>query len=314
MRTLILGHGSIGRRHALVLSRDLGHRVEVVTRREAPGFASFPDLAAAGDLDRFDYFVVASATHLHHAHLAALDAAVRDRIILVEKPLFFREARFATGRNAVFVGYNLRFHPALRMARDLLQPLAVAAADVQVGEYLPWWRPETDYRSGYSARRAEGGGVVLDLSHELDYVQWLFGPLTRLAALAGHWSCLEIDSDDYAAVLGVTARRVAVTVTMDYLSMVPVRTMLARAREGTVHLDLRQGRVTFGGPDRRIRTWDFQPEDRDHSYREMHRAVLEGEGRDVCTLAEGLAVMRTIQAIQRRNLAAPPPDGEGSPC
>jgi CMP-N,N'-diacetyllegionaminic acid synthase len=315
VKILILGFGSIGQRHARILGGQLGHDVELVTRRDAAGFRRHPSLAEAGDLGRFDYFVVATATHLHHRQLAELDAEVAGRTILVEKPLFFPETHYGPPRNRVFVGYNLRFHPALRKARELLEGRPVAAVSVRAGEYLPWWRPGTDYRVCYSARRAEGGGVVLDLSHEIDYVQWLFGPLTRLVSLAGHLSGLEIDSDDYASVLALTERGTAVDLTLDYLSTLPQRSMLARTRDGTVLLDLRRSTVTACDSGGRREDWDFSAADRDYSYRELHRAVLERDGLDACTLDQGLAVLRMVRGIYSNNLLADPPaDGEGPAC
>jgi CMP-N,N'-diacetyllegionaminic acid synthase len=280
----------------------LGLDVEVVTRVPECSYPHYATLAAAGDLQRFDYFVIATETNRHYQNLCELNAAVSDRTILVEKPLFFREANFSDVRNRIFVGYNLRFHPALQKARELLQGKKVSAVNVQVGEYLPWWRPGTDYRACYSAKRSEGGGVVFDISHEIDYIQWLFGAMNKLVSLTGRLSDLEIDSDDYSSVLAVTVRNAAINLSMDYLSMIPVRTMLASARDASVQLDLEHGNLTYCDENRNKQTWDFSAVERDHTYREMHRAILEQQGGEACTLQQGLEVMRTIQSIYTNNL------------
>jgi len=183
-----------------------------------------------------------------------------------------------------------------------LQGKKVPAVNVHVSEYLPWWRPGTDYRSCYSAKRSEGGGVVFDISHEIDYIQWLFGAMTRLVSLTGRLSDLEIDSDDYSAVLAVTERKTAINLSMDYLSMVPVRSMLASANDASVLLDLEHGLLTYCDENHQQQTWDFSTMERNHTYREMHRAILERQGGDACTLQEGLATMRTIQKIYTNNL------------
>jgi predicted dehydrogenase len=100
------------------------------------------------------------------------------------------------------VGCQLRFHPCLLRLRALLAGGAVGrivAVRVAVGEYLPGWHPYEDYRGGYAARRDLGGGVVLTLVHELDYVYWLFGLPRRLWAVGGHLSRLELDVEDTAS-------------------------------------------------------------------------------------------------------------------
>src|SRR2546421_323520 len=77
-----------------------------------------------------------------------------------------------------------------------LEGEAIVSAEVRTASWLPGWRPGRDYRATYSASRALGGGVLRDMSHELDYPSWLFGPWRRLTALGGHLSPLEIESDD----------------------------------------------------------------------------------------------------------------------
>jgi CMP-N,N'-diacetyllegionaminic acid synthase len=220
----------------------------------------------------------------------------------VEKPLFFQESNFTDVRNNIFVGYNLRFHPALQKACELLLGKNVSAVNVQVGEYLPWWRPGTDYRACYSAKRDEGGGVVFDISHEIDYIQWLFGTMTRLVSWTGRLSDLDIDSDDYSSVIGLTDRKTAVNLSMDYMSMLPMRSMLASTGNVSVLLDLERGLLTYCDETRNKQTWDYSEIERDHTYREMHRAILEQQGGDACTLQQGLNVMRTIKSIYATNL------------
>ena len=302
MRVLVLGHGSIGKRHARVLAEQLGLDVEVVTQMAECVYPNYESLFAAGDLHRFDYFVIATESNRHYQNLLDLDSMVQDRIILVEKPLFFQETEFSSERNKIFVGYNLRFHPALQKTQELLKEKTPIAVNVHVGEYLPWWRPGTDYRTCYSAKRNEGGGVVFDISHEIDYIQWLFGAMVKLVSLTGRVSDLEIDSDDYSAVLAMTDRKVAINLSMDYLSMLPVRSMLVNTRDASLLLDLEHGQLTYCDENHNQQSWDFSVTERDYTYREMHRAILERNGGEACTLTDGLKAMLTIQNIYANNL------------
>ena len=104
----------------------------------------------------------------------------------------------------VMVGYQFRFHPCFLRLRNILRSqllgnlLGVRAA---VGEYLPGWHPYEDYRQMYASRADLGGGVIVTQIHEFDYLYALFGPPQRLFSLSGHWSRLEIDTEDAASTL-----------------------------------------------------------------------------------------------------------------
>ena len=156
-----------------------------------------------------DLALVCSPTFKHvEAGIACLQAGAH---VFIEKPLAadaagaraLVEAAASAGR-VLIVGYNLRFLPSLRCLRDALhagtigRPMSVRA---EVGQYLPEWRPDRDYRETNSARSELGGGVELELSHEIDYVCWLLGDVSSVDAILGRTSDLEIDVDDTAEIL-----------------------------------------------------------------------------------------------------------------
>ena len=124
-------------------------------------------------------------------------------------------------RRVCYVGYQLRFHPAICRLRDALQNGAigrVVAVRAFIGEYLPNFHRYEDYRSTYAARHDLGGGVVLSQIHELDYLSLLFGMPRRLFAIGGHLSDLEIDVEDVAAILldcGDIQRPLPISLQMD---------------------------------------------------------------------------------------------------
>jgi predicted dehydrogenase len=157
----------------------MGCATAIVSRRahdltEQPAYTTLADaLAAHGP----DYVVVADETARHHETLSALTALCFRGRVLVEKPLFAAPAALPDhGFAALGVGYNLRFHPAVQALRRALDNRPALTVNASVGQYLPDWRPGTDYRLSYSADAARGGGVLRDLSHELDLLIWQFGP------------------------------------------------------------------------------------------------------------------------------------------
>ena len=228
MKVLVVGCGSIGRRHA----GNAARLAEVAVHDSAPEAAR--DCAAASGARTFARLdealawwpaAVVIATP-HRSHLAlAQQAIAAGAHVLIEKPLSdtldgvaeFLDAADAAGRRA-YVVCNMRFHPgpaALKRNIGLVgKPLFARA---HVGNYLPAMRPDRDYRTLYAARSAEGGGVVLDAIHEIDTLTWLLGEVESVCCQAARLDGLEIDVEDYA-LLGLThgsgARSSA---TLDYL-------------------------------------------------------------------------------------------------
>lgn len=295
MRALVVGYGSIGARHARLL-RGLKCAVSVVSRREIDHAPRYPTLAAALAQERPDYVVIANRTSEHAATLRELGAHRFHGPVLVEKPLFDMPGDLpdGIGRN-VYVAYNLRFHPVLQLLRDRLAGERPVSAHAYVGQYLPSWRPGTDYRACYSARRAEGGGVLRDLSHELDYLLWLFGDWRAVTALGGHYSALEIDSDDVFSVTLTMQRCPVVTVNMNYLDRAGQRRLVVNTDAHTLRVDLVAGTVEVDGVAQRVECG------RDRTYRLQHQAILEGDTRSLSTAEEGMGVLRLVEAIEQAN-------------
>ena len=292
---LVVGAGSIGRRHARVLT-EMGLDVAVVSRRDVAARRRFAGLAEALAQHRPDYVVIANETARHRETLAALDDLDYVGTVLVEKPLFeASEPAYRSPNPRVFVAYNLRFHPLLQRLLELVAAAEVVSVEVHVGQHLPSWRPGRDYRTTYSARADLGGGVLRDLSHELDYVVWLFGGWRRLSALGTRSGALEIDSDDMCSLLMTCERCPIVTVTMNYLDRRARRQILVNTKADTILVDLIAGTIESGErPDRESVTID-----RDFTYRAEHEALLCGTSDAVCSFDEGLEIVRMIEAAER---------------
>ena len=286
---LVVGLGSIGQRHARVL-QELGSRVATVSRR---GGGDYISIASAIASSAPDYAVVATETAGHAASLRELaDAGFRGNV-LVEKPLFAHVAPNADYPFAqLFVGYNLRFHPVMTAFAERLRGQQAITVSAYVGQDIRDWRPGRDHRTTASATAESGGGVLRDLSHELDYLLWLFGPWHRVAALGGSSGARQLEVDDHIDLLLEMQRSRAVHVHMDYLDRPGLRNIRVNLTEETIEADISGGRLTVNG-----KTTDY-PGKRDQSYRDMHLAAIEGSS-PICSLSEGLAVMDLIEASER---------------
>ncbi|USU14100.1 hypothetical protein NF701_17800 (plasmid) [Sphingomonadaceae bacterium OTU29THOMA1] len=253
-------------------------------------------LEDALDDDPETYVVVANETARHRDTVEQLIAAGFRGTVLVEKPIFDMAGPVPDhGFQRLSVAYNLRFHPVLQRLRAVLAEDTVISASIYVGQYLPDWRPGTDYRDSYSAHRSAGGGALRDLSHDLDYGTWLFGGWTRVAALGGHLSALEIDSDDVFALLMATQECPVVTVQLSYLDRMPRRRIVVNAQRQTIEADLIAGTLTING-EREEFTMD-----RDTTYRAMHDALLGARDEDAC---DALSAMDTLKLVEAAEQAA----------
>jgi len=292
MSTLVLGYGSIGMRHARILS-DMGQQTAVVSSRMVDFPNVYSSLVEAIEEGKPKYVVIANSTHAHHESLVALAELQYSGVLLVEKPLFdiFRSLPEHSFRD-VYVAYNLRFHPIIQRLMELLENETVLSVQAYVGQHLPDWRPGVDYRKSYSASARQGGGALRDLSHELDYLLWMLNGWERVAALGGHFSPLEIDSDDVFAMMLVTPRCPVVSIQMNYLDRVGRRSIIFNTSRHTIRADFIQGTITI---DRNTETHTAE---RDFTYRAMHEAILCGNTGNLCTMSEGLETMRLIKAVE----------------
>lgn len=293
VRALVVGLGSIGGTHARVLA-GLGATVEAVTRRDGEGLVAHASIEAALAQGAFDYCVVSSATSDHAADVAALAGAGFAGTVLIEKPVAARsgelpaELPFARAG----VGYNLRFHPAVGWLRRRLEGQAALVVDVAAQSFLPDWRPGRDHRETASGSRARGGGVLRDLSHEIDLMLWLFGEPRQAMALGGNLGDLGIEAETAAcAVLGLERAPLA-TLRLSYLDRLPERRVRVTTASDTLEADLLGGECRSSGGEERCEI------DWTETYADLHLAMLGPDPAAVCSLGEGLRVLACIEELE----------------
>lgn len=255
MKILVVGTGSIGKRHIANLLA-LGAEVSAYSYRQNvapeldPRVRRVLDLAGALRSD-IDGVVVANRTDQHMD--VALQAARQRKHLFLEKPLavsldhsdelmrLVREHGLA-----VEAGFMLRFHPNLQWIQQYLQGGELGEVmhlRASVGQWLPDWRPGTDHRQGYGAFRATGGGVIFDLIHELDLVNWLVGPVADVNAMTRTVACLEIETEAIAQIGLRMASGVLVQVHLDYVRPGYGRDMEVVGRHGVLIWDYVKGTV-----------------------------------------------------------------------
>lgn len=320
MRTLLVGLGSIGRRHLTNLRAILPDSEIAVWRHARPGDTTeHVDGADRVVYDaeeavafRPEIAVIASPAPFHVR--AATRLAQAGVHLLLEKPISHDEAGVEAllglcreQRIVVMVGYNLRFSEALRVAHDAVtlgRVGRVLAIRAEVGSYLPDWRPGSDYRTVVSARAELGGGAVLELSHEIDYVRWIGGEARTVSAQIAELGGLGLGVEDTAEITLQLVSGAIAQIHVDMVQRAPHRTCRVVGTDGTLVWDAIANTVTVY--DAQQRTWNIlysAPNlDRNAMYlaelREFIQAVTERREPSISG-EDGLQALRIAVAAKR---------------
>jgi len=315
---LIVGAGSVGKRHAQNLA-NLGSRTSFVDprpdrRQEAADITgtvnTYDDMASAfGEGAGFDGVVIASPTAFHvEQAMAALENKIP---VLLEKPV---------SRNAdeaqqllefqqdcgipVLLGYTWRWWPPLVRVRELLAAKVIGklhSVRFVMGAHLEDWHPWEAYQDFFMANQALGGGALLDESHWLDLMLWLFGMPAGLYAHVEKISSLEISSDDNVDMIIVFPDNLRVTIHLDLYSRPHEKYIRFIGENGTLLWTVEPNRVAVSSEmSENWESTEFECE-RNDMFALVAREfldVIDGNPVRTCTLQDGVNVMRLIEAAR----------------
>ncbi len=319
-RVLIVGLGSIGRRH-LEVTRQLLPNAQIFVLRRVPdnnlptaADGAFSTLKEAIDF-RPQLSIIANPAPFHIDIALVLGGAGSH--LLIEKPLSHTcegiEELIALARNhnlRLQVGYNLRFLSSLARFREYVSSGAVGQVYTvrsEVGQYLPGWRLGKDYRTSVSARRELGGGVLLELSHEIDYLRWIFGDIEWVQASLTKQSNLEIDVEDCAQlILGFLpnseGQQIVANAILDFVRRDTTRYCHVVGSEGSVRWDAVAGKlIEYRSESGSWREIFSHVPDQNETYKLQLKNMLEGISHGVPSQIDGvsgLAVIRIVDACR----------------
>ena len=185
MRVLIVGLGSIAAKHISVLQTIFKEGIEIFALRSSKHGADIDGVKNIYHLNEItfkpDFIIIANNTNLHTKTI--LELAYLGSPLMIEKPIMDSLIDSQAVKNKLkefnvraYCACNMRFHPAIQFLKENVGRMGVInEVNVYCGSYLPAWRKNVDFRNSYSANADMGGGVHLDLIHEIDYTTWLFG-------------------------------------------------------------------------------------------------------------------------------------------
>lgn len=258
MNVLVVGFGAIGRRHLLNLTKiDCIDEIIVYTgiknnnNKDYEKKVTFIDAStlALSDIckrQKFDFAIIANQTYKHID--TAIILAEKGVHLFIEKPLSHNVEKVDLLKEImqkkqikVFVAYNLRLLPAIQYIKDQLSQKLLGDlyfVKIEVGQYLPSWRSNVTYEDSYSSHFEYGGGVDLDLSHEVDYMRYLFGEPLQWKTLKSKASNLEINSCDIFEGIYKYHQGFICNVHMDYLQRKAKRKIQIMGSKGFIICDM----------------------------------------------------------------------------
>lgn len=252
MRVLIIGLGSIAVKHIEAL-RSIDSNTEIFGLRSSKSSAKIEgvtDIFEFSDIPYLglDFTIISNPTALHADTIRAL--IPYDIPLFIEKPLFdnieneiiINEIEHRGTLN--YVACNLRFLDCLIFAKDLIKDKVINEVNSYCGSYLPDWRPSMDFRKSYSANKDMGGGVHIDLIHEMDYVYWFFGMPVNVRSIKTSNSSLNISAYDYASYT-LEYPFFTANIVLNYYRRDSKRSFEIVTSEGTVYVNLLKNSVSF---------------------------------------------------------------------
>lgn len=280
MRCLVIGSGSIGRRHIQNLM-SLGHQVLAVDMNSSNlklaaemGAMPFETIDEALRRNPFAAFI---CTFSNQHITPALKCAQAGCHLFIEKPLSLtlegidELLSVAKEKSLIaMVGCNMRFHPSIKRVSEIINNdnrfEKLLLGDIEFGYYLPYAKP--DYEGHYMARKELGGNIIFDVIHELDYAVWFFGKPKKVFCKKGILSGLNIDTQDFAELIVEFESGSICSIRLDYLQPVYTRRCKLTGSKACVLWDHSLGKIGITDKDKHVWSWELS--EYEISYNKMY--------------------------------------------
>lgn len=260
------------------------------------------------------FILIASPATFHIK--TAIEIVEANIPVLIEKPLadnylsaldFVNICKSKDFRN-IAVGYCLRFLPAAACVKNIIESEGLGKiynVRSEVGEFLPYWRPTKNYRNGVSANKNLGGGALLELSHELDYLLWLFGPLNLEHSALRKSGELDVNVEDTADLVLTSETGVHVTIHLDFIQKAPRRFCHIIAEKGRLEWDLIGNTVNEYNSNETVTLYSDANYDKNEMYLDMikeFKAIETKYSQRLSSIHNSLEVLKIIDNAKTINI------------
>ena len=250
MKILIIGFGSIAKRHINNLIHNINCEIIVYSRRKNIRFLDHKKIMVLNSLEKCllekpDVALITNETAFHIP--MAIKMAKSGLDLFIEKPLSNSTNGIKTLQKIVKqkklvtqMGCNLRFHKCIIKIRQLINQKKIGkviSIQSENGSYLPDWHPNEDYRKGYASDRQLGGGIILTMIHDIDYLYWIFGNPKSIFSVSGKFSDLDISAEDYCSSIIEFKNNITAELHLDFFQRPEFRGCKIKGTKGVIYWD-----------------------------------------------------------------------------
>jgi len=296
IKVLIIGFGSMGRKHYEVLKK-ITNNITILTKQKKINHKRITLVKDILKLDP-DYIVISCETIKHYSFIKFIEKNLKNKIILIEKPIMEKFRNLKIKNNKYFIGYNLRFHPVILFLKKIIKQKDVNFINLNCSSYLPHWRKNIEYSKSNSALKKKGGGVILELSHELDYIKWLFGSINPIFKFNKKISNLKINTDDILIIFGKIKKSININICMNFFSRYNNREIIIDGKNFSIKANILKKQVDIFLKNRKKRTIKWPNFKIKQTYLDQHVAILKKKYNQLCSPAEALATLKFINKIK----------------
>jgi CMP-N,N'-diacetyllegionaminic acid synthase len=269
IKVLLIGYGSAGIKHAAAMERLIGKKnIFVYSNNSNHKYTRVNNLDSSIKL-LFDYIIISSKTSDHLNQLKIVDKLFSNKKVLIEKPLSHKLINTKFKNNNYFIGYNLRYHPLFNDIKKAIQYKTIINVNINCFSYLPKWR--NNY-SSYSFFKKKGGGVHLDLSHEIDYLLWIFGDIKNLNSSLKKISEVTYDSMDFLNINGILKNKSYFQIILTYFSRIERRELYIDTNDSSIFVNFKNNSININGKIKTYKNFSIS-----ETFYLMHKDILKNK-------------------------------------
>ena len=294
---IIIGSGLISKKHNLALKKiQKKVKLKKISSRQFEKFKK-EDFKKLNIL-KPRLIIICSPATKHYINFKQIEKNFENINVLIEKPVFEKFYKIKKKlKNNYYVGYNLRFHPVILFLKKFLKNKKIFSINITSHSYLPKWR-KIDYRKSVSAKKKLGGGILLELSHEFDYLKWIFKEIKILHSFNKRVSRLQIETDDILNLTGQVNKKTLFNLNMNFFSTIITRLIKIDGNNFSLNADLMKNEILIVKGGRKINK-KFLNFSMQKTYEYQLSEVLSNKISNICSLNEGLEVIKLIEKIKR---------------
>tara|TARA_B100001248_G_scaffold251273_1_gene226201 strand:- start:22414 stop:23322 length:909 start_codon:yes stop_codon:yes gene_type:complete len=296
-KILIIGSGSISKKHHSAIKK-LGLKIKVrkISSRVFDNFKKkdFDKLKLLG----LSMIVVCSPSSRHHIQFMKIEKNFKNITVLIEKPVFEKFYELPKMlKNRYYVGYNLRFHPVIIFLKNFLKNKKIFSINLISHSYLPNWR-KIDYRKSVSAKKKLGGGALLELSHEIDYLRWIFGEIKIFYSFNKKVSKLGINTDDILTLVGRIEKKTFFSLNINFFSKIQCREIKVDGNNFSLKANLLKNKIVIV-KNKGLTIKKFSKTSINDTYKSQLQEIFSKKISKICTLKQALQIMKLVEKVRQ---------------